>query len=98
MKCPKCKSEVTETMLICFPATESIREVRSKLQIHQDMLQIVLNKRLGRDFSLKARDYGDEYIIDIENKKIFSPGPDRIENTDDDIKLNIEPDVLGWKN
>jgi len=62
------------------------------------MLGIVLNKRLGRDFSLKARDYGDEYIIDIENKKIFSPGPDRIENTDDDIKLNIDPQVLGWTN
>lgn len=79
-------------------AIEKICEVRTKMQIYQDMLQIVLNKRLGRDFSLKARDYGDEYIIDIENKKIFSPGPDRIENTDDDIKLNIDPQVLGWTN
>ncbi len=84
--------------ITCMPVIETIYEVSTKLQIYQDMLQIVLNKRLGKDFSLKACDYSDEYIIDIENKKIFSPGPDRIENTDDDIKLNIEPKVLGWVN
>ena len=86
------------TTLICLPAVEKIREIRTKLQIHEDMLGIVLNKRLNRDFSLKARAYSDEYIIDIENKKIFSPGPDRIANTDDDIKLDIEPEILGWTN
>ncbi len=86
------------TTFILLPATERICEIHTKLKIRQDMLQIVLNKRLGRDYSLKARDYGDEYIVDVANKKIFSPGPDGIENTDDDIKLNIAPDVLGWAN
>ena len=58
------------------------------------MLQIVLNLRLGRDINLKARAYSDEYIIDIENKKILSPGPDEKVGTDDDIFLPINPQVL----
>jgi hypothetical protein len=55
-----------------------------------------LDKRLGKEVSLKARAYGDEYIVDVENKKIFSPGPDGKPNTRDDIKLSINPDLLGW--
>ena len=54
----------------------------------------MLNKRLGKDFSLKARAYSDEYIIDVENRKIFSPGPDGKANTKDDIFLPIDPEVL----
>ncbi|GAI51337.1 unnamed protein product [marine sediment metagenome] len=44
--------------------------------------------------SLKARAYGDEYIIDVEKKRIFSPGPDGEADTKDDIKLTINPEVL----
>jgi hypothetical protein len=44
---------------------------------------------------LKARAYSDQYIIDIENKKIFSPGPDGKAGTKDDISLPINPEVLG---
>ncbi|MHC4083755.1 MAG: DUF4190 domain-containing protein [Planctomycetota bacterium] len=64
--------------------------------IRSDLLQIVLNKRLGKEISLKARAYSDEYIIDVENKKIFSPGPDSQPHTKDDIKLVIKPEVLGF--
>ena len=64
--------------------------------IKDDLFQIVLNKRLGRQVSLKARAYSDEYVVDIENKKIFSPGPDGKPGTKDDIKLPINPEVLGW--
>ena len=70
----------------------------SDLPVHADLLQIVLNKRLGKEVSLKSRAYSDEYIVDIENKKIFSPGPDGKANTKDDIKLRINPEVLGWRN
>ena len=63
-----------------------------------ELLQIVLNKRLGKDVSLQASAYGDEYIIDVDNKKIFSPGPDREIGTKDDIKLPINPELLGWRN
>ncbi|MHC4144004.1 MAG: hypothetical protein ACYSWW_08815, partial [Planctomycetota bacterium] len=69
---------------------------RTGLRIQDDLLQIVLNKRLGRDFSLKARAYSDEYIVDVENRKIFSSGPDGKTNTKDDISLRINPQVLGW--
>ncbi|MBN2593939.1 MAG: DUF4190 domain-containing protein [Sedimentisphaerales bacterium] len=69
-----------------------------RMQIHDDLLQIVLNKRLGKGFSLKARVYGDEYVVDVENRKIFSPGPDGKLNTKDDIFLPISPEVMGWKN
>jgi len=68
----------------------------TNISVQDDLFQIVLNKRLGREVSLKARDYGDEYIVDIENKRIFSPGPDGKTGTKDDIKLSINPEVLGW--
>jgi hypothetical protein len=71
---------------------------RTKLEVHSDLLQIVLDKRLKRKVSLKARAFGDEYIVDIENKKIFSPGPDGEAGTKDDIKLWINPDLLVWDN
>jgi hypothetical protein len=64
--------------------------------IPDDLFQIVLNRRLGKEVSLKARAYTDEYIIDVQNKKIFSPGPDGKPNTRDDIKLSINPELLGW--
>jgi len=80
---------------ILTPAFEKVLEIKTKLQIHSDLLQTVLNKRLGKKVSLKARAYSDEYIIDIEKKKIFSPGPDGEPNTKDDIKLTINPEVLG---
>ena len=79
---------------IMIPALDRVFQIKTKLQIHSDLLQIVLNKRLGKEVSLKARAYGDEYIIDVENKKIFSPGPDGEPNTEDDIKLIINPEAL----
>ena len=80
---------------ILIPAWDRIFELKTKPQIRSDLLQIVLNKRLGKEISLKARAHSDEYIIDVENKKIFSPGPDGIPHTEDDIKLVINPEVLG---
>lgn len=68
----------------------------SILPVHSDLFQIVLDRRLGKEISLKARAYSDEYIIDVEGKKIFSPGPDGKPNTKDDIKLSINPELLGW--
>ena len=64
--------------------------------VQDDLLQIVLNKRLGKPVSLKARAYGDKYIVDLEGKKIFSPGPDERGGTKDDISFPINPDVLDW--
>jgi hypothetical protein len=69
---------------------------RTAMRIQDDLLQIVLNKRLGKEVSLKARAYSDEYIVDVENRKILSPGPDGEVGTKDDIKLAINPQVLGW--
>lgn len=80
---------------ILMPALDRVFEIKTKLQIHSDLLQIVLNKRLGKEVSLKARAYSDEYIIDVDNKNIFSPGPDGEPNTEDDIKLTINPEALG---
>ena len=80
------------------PALESIFVIKTKLQIHSDMLQVVLNKRLGEEVSLKARYFSDEYIIDIEKRIISSTGPDREIGTKDDIKLPINLELLDWKN
>ncbi len=79
---------------ILTPAAEKVLEIRTKRQVHSDLLQIVLDKRLGKEVSLKARAYVDEYVIDVENKKIFSPGPDGKPGTKDDIILWINPEVL----
>jgi len=84
-------------LAILMPAYGKIFQLNTKLQIRYDLLQIVLNKRLGKEINLKARAYGDEYIVDLENKKIFSPGPDGIPHTKDDIKLMINPEVLNFK-
>jgi hypothetical protein len=70
----------------------------TSIWIQDDLLQIVLNKRLGNKTNLTARAYGDEYIIDVENRKILSPGPDGKPDTWDDIILWINPEVLGWQN
>jgi hypothetical protein len=73
----------------------SMPEISLKIKIKNNLLQIVLNKRLGEKMDLTARAYSDKYIIDVENKIIFSPGPDGKTRTDDDIKLPINPEVLG---
>lgn len=83
---------------ILLPAMERIVQIRTKVWIHDDLLQIVLNKRLGKEISLKARAYSDEYLVDLEGRNIFSPGPDGKIDTNDDIKLPINPEVLGWEN
>jgi hypothetical protein len=74
---------------------EYLPNEKMELKIQDNLLQIVLNKRLGKNVDLKALAYSDEYIVDIENKKIFSPGPDGKNGTKDDIKLQINPEVLG---
>jgi hypothetical protein len=76
------------------PGIYRVIELKTRLLIEEDLLQIVINKRLCRPVDLKARAYSDEYIIDVEKKIIFSPGPDEIAYTDDDIKFQINPDVL----
>jgi hypothetical protein len=79
------------------PELGRVLEIKTKHEVNYDLLQIVLNQRLGKEINLKARAYSDEYIIDIENKKIFSSGPDGIPHTRDDIKLTINPEVLNFK-
>jgi len=80
------------------PAIEHAVELKTKHEVHYDLFQIVLSQRLGKGISLKARAYSNEYIIDVENKKIFSPGPDGQPDTKDDIKLIINPEVLNFSN
>jgi hypothetical protein len=71
-------------------------ETKTKMLIHYDLLGIVLGKRLGKEVSLKARAYSENYIIDLEKKKIFSPGPDGEAETEDDIELPIDPNVVDF--
>jgi hypothetical protein len=40
----------------------TIYEKNTNISVQDDLLQIVLKKRLGKEVSLKARAYGDEYI------------------------------------
>jgi hypothetical protein len=70
-------------------------ELTTRLRVEDELFRIVLDKRLGREVSLEACAYSDEYIVDIERKVIFSPGPDGERETEDDIKLPIDSNVLG---
>ncbi len=63
--------------------------------IKDDLFQWVLARRMGQEGSLKARAYSDEYTVDIEKGLVFSVGPDGEAYTEDDIKLRINPEVLG---
>jgi hypothetical protein len=83
------------TTMIMTPAMGKIFEIKTKVLVTDDLFQIVLAMRMGTEYSLKARAYTDEYIIDFERKIIYSPGPDGESFTDDDIKLEINPAVLG---
>ena len=81
-----------ETML---PAVDRIFEIKEKILIWDDLLQWVLAKRMGQEGSLKSRAYSDEYTVDIEKGLVFSVGPDGEAYTNDDVKLRINPEVLG---
>ncbi|MHC4574244.1 MAG: hypothetical protein ACYS76_08955 [Planctomycetota bacterium] len=75
---------------------ERMFHLRTRRQVYSDLFLIILNKRLGKPVSLKARAYSHEYIIDTEEDKIFSPGPDGKPDTRDDIRLLINPEVIDF--
>ena len=70
---------------------------KESVLIKDDLFQWVLARRLGQEGSLKARAYSDQYTVDIEKGLVFSVGPDGQAYTEDDIKLPIDPAVLGLK-
>jgi hypothetical protein len=76
---------------IMAPAYDKVFQFKSKLMVHSDLLQIVLNRKLGRAYSVKARDFSEEYVIDLEKGRVLSPGPDGVDYTEDDIYLLINP-------
>lgn len=84
----------TLILSIMLPYWPGVFERKTSLEVQNDLFQIILNKRLGKQFSLKARAYNDEYIIDLNKKIIFSPGPDGQAYTEDDIRLLINPAVI----
>jgi hypothetical protein len=71
------------------PAWARMNEHRTRIQIDDDMLQVVLARRLGKPYSLKARAYSEEYVTDANSGRIVSPGPDMKMGTADDIWLPI---------
>lgn len=84
-------------MGIFIPAYGLSLHHNDELLIADDLFQWILARRLGHEGSLKARAYSDEYMVDLEKEIIFSVGPDGQPYTKDDIKLQINPEVLGLK-
>ncbi len=76
------------------PIGEQPIDMARCLGIYSDMLCIVINKRLGRPVDLTARAYSDSYVVDAEQRRISSCGPDGEVGTEDDIWLPIDPNVL----
>jgi hypothetical protein len=75
-------------MLVVNPF-RTMQTRQTGLMIRDDMLQIALSRKLGKPYSLKARAYSSEYIIDANSGRIVSPGPDGRIGTEDDIWLPI---------
>jgi len=97
----RCYNPHINIISIVRPSYKTIKSMKNsiiQIQIQDDLFQIILSKRLGKEINLKARAYSGEYIVDVENGKIFSPGPDDKVETKDDIMLRINPEVLGWRN
>jgi hypothetical protein len=80
---------------VTMPSAIKVMQIKTKIQITDDLLQWILARRLGREGSLKARAYGEAYVVDFEKNLVYSVGPDGEAFTQDDIKLLINPDVLG---
>jgi hypothetical protein len=76
------------------PPIKKAMEIKMRLEVYGDLFQIALNKRLGKEINLKARAYGDRYIIDKNRMLIYSPGPDCKPSTKDDIKIPFDPNIL----
>jgi len=97
-KCYNPHINIINIVRLSYKTIKSWKNSIIQIQIQDDLLQIILSKRLGKEINLKARAYSGEYIVDVENGKMFSPGPDGKVETKDDIMLRINPDVLGWRN
>jgi len=93
-----CYNPVGSRLIRARSFYERLLKRKTAVKVQDELLQIVLKKRLGKDASLKACAYSDEYIVDVENRKVFSPGPDGKAGTNDDIMLRINPEVLSWRN
>jgi len=82
---------------ILAPSYHPIIKIRNRLQIQDDLFQIMINKRLGKQINLKAHAYGENYIIDSVNHRLLSPGADRKAGTEDDIYLEYNPNVINFE-
>ena len=94
----RCYNPLVRAVGFVYSSEMTGKNPTEQIQIRDDLFQIVLSKRLGKEIDLEARAYGDEYIVDVVNGKIFSPGHDGKADTRDDIILRINPDVLGLRN
>lgn len=87
------------TLLLTFKnerlLSDEMFQKKAAILIHDDLFQWVLTRRMGQESSLKARAYSDEYTVDVDKGLVFSVGPDGVAYTDDDIKMRINPDILG---
>jgi len=92
----ECYNPIGGLMVVFFiPTMEKFPSYKTNLAVEDDLFQYILARRLGKDGDLTARAFGQKYIVDIEKKRIYSPGPDGQAFTNDDIWLPIEPNVLG---
>jgi hypothetical protein len=82
-------------ILPVIPYNATPFKIKNNIRIKDDLFQYILARRLGKEGDLTARAFGQKYIVDIEKKRIYSPGPDGQPFTKDDIWLPIEPNVLG---
>jgi len=91
----KCYNPIAGT---CVPLLEGRARMETKTKVRDEIFQIVLNTRLGKKVSLKASAYVDEYIVDLEGRIIYCPVQQNKQGcVDGDIKLEINPEVLGFK-
>jgi hypothetical protein len=82
---------------VSTPSFAKQYEHKPRMRALDDLFQLLLNRRLGTQATLSTRGYGGRYIVDSQNRRVLCPGPDGKVDTDDDVTLPMNPELLDWK-
>ena len=72
---------------MCLPNFLEAARRGNKRKVQSDLLALYLHRRLGKPLVLKDMFTGADYPVDKKTGLPFSAGPDKLPNTDDDIRL-----------
>jgi hypothetical protein len=84
---------------VSTPSFKGRHEEKQKFRALDNLFQVILAHRLGRDISeldFSVRGDGDKCVLDSAGGRMSFIGPDGKIGTQDDVSLHINPEVLGF--